>query len=211
MDRPVSWFDRPSDMQHPGAHLSKWTLLQRPRDSLGLMMNGTVDLYILVVKLWLQKLTCVLWAFTSKFGPSHFSNRQQSHHRNQKKRTQEFLLNISDTFTPSYGKTGPHFEDILLAMSEFWIIIIVDSEFCWNPTCPAISQLLACGKFGSSYLKFLYPLLPEQGGPEQQSRPCFGGLQWFHWGGSRSPLYQSRPFLRLQDLGSRMVLQSPLN
>ena len=30
-----------------------------------------------------------------------------------KKRTQEFLLNISDTFTASHGKTGPHFEDII--------------------------------------------------------------------------------------------------
>lgn len=48
----------------------------------------------------------------------------------KQKRTQEFLLNISDTFTPSYGKTGPHFEDILLVMWEFWIIIVVDSEFC---------------------------------------------------------------------------------
>ena len=54
------------------------------------------------------------------------------------------------------------------------------------------------------------PLLLLQGGPEQQSRPCFGGLQWFHWGGSRSSLYQSRPFLWLRDLGSGMVFLSHL-
>ena len=119
--------------------------------------------------LWMELLICTysLWNYDCKnlhvyFGPLHqslglhiFQIGSKATTEIKQKRAQEFLLNISDTFTPSYGKTGPHFEDILLVMWEFWIIIIVDSEFCWNPTCPAISQLLACGKFGSSYLKFL--------------------------------------------------------
>ena len=49
------------------------------------------------------------------------------------------------------------------------------------------------------------PLLLLQGAWEQQRRPCFGGLEWFHGVVPVPPLNHVRPSFGGRDFGSRMV------